>query len=136
MDRIGDDDRAALRRAVFALRSRERRRVFPARLHLGDPDGEQVVHPVVRHPLDDGLRLDVVAGLLRLRPAAAPSAAWLTRVGTPAPHDLDLLWLPAVLRAFAEAGEEARWVAVVTKTGWYDPRTGDRVTWQRLRIRR
>lgn len=136
MDELGPDDRAALRRAVFALRSRERRQAFPARLHLGDPDGEQVVHALGRQRYDDGLRVDVVASLLRRRPPGEPSAAWLTRAGVPEPHDLDALWLPALLRALAESGEAPRWLAVVTRTGWYAPLTGERATWRRLRIRR
>lgn len=136
MDELRPEDRAALRRAVFALRSRERRRVFPARLHLGDPDGEQVVHAVRDQPYDDGLRVDVVASMLRSRPAGAPGAVWLTRPGVPEPHDLDLLWLPSALRALQESGEEPCWTAVVTRAGWCAPLTGERSTWQRLRIRR
>lgn len=135
VEELGPEDRAALRRAVFALRSRERRRVFPARLHLGDPDGDQVVHAVGTPGYDDGLRADVVAAMLRRRPETEASAAWLTRPGVPDPHDLDALWLPALLRALSEAGEEPRWLAVVTKSGWYAPLTGQRATWQRLRIR-
>lgn len=136
MEELGPDDCAALRRAVFALRTRERRRVFPARLHLGDPDGDQVVHALGPQGYDDGLRTDIAASVLRRRPGGEPGAAWLTRPGVPEPHDLDALWLPALLRALSEAGEEPRWLAVVTKAGWYAPLTGQRATWQRLRIRR
>lgn len=127
--------RATLRRTVFALRSGERRRVFDPRLHVGDPDGEHATYVVVGDRLDDGLRADVVGALLRTRPEDHPSAVWLTRVGVPQPHDLDLAWLTPSLAAFAEAGENPRFFVVVTKGGWYDPRTDDRTTWQRLRIR-
>jgi hypothetical protein len=128
--------RATLRRTVFALRSGERRRVFAPRLHVGDPDGDHARFDVVGDRLDDGLRSDVVGELLRTRPEDQPSAVWLTRTGVPKPHDVDLAWLPSALAAFAEAGETPRFFVVVTKSGWYDPRTDERTTWQRLRIRR
>ena len=41
----------------------------------------------------------------------------------------------ALAALFAEAGLVPRCVAVVTKNGWYDPVLGERVTWDRLRIR-
>lgn len=127
-------DRAALRRTVFALRQRDRRRSFPAHLHVGDPDGPHVSYAVEGDRLDAGLRTDVVAALLRSREGDRP-ALWLTRPGRPEPHDLDRLWLPPALAACAEAGLRRRWFVVVTKAGWYDPLGGTSVTWKRLRIR-
>jgi hypothetical protein len=127
--------RRDLRRAVFALRSGTRRRRFGPLLHVGALDGARVTYDVSGAG-DLGLRAEVAAALLSraLLETAAPEA-WLTRVGHPDPHDLDVAWLPPVRRAFAEAGLEPRCVAVVTKNGWYDPGLGERVAWDRLRIR-
>lgn len=136
MDRLEPVDHRLLRDLVFGLRRRERRRVFPARLHLGHPAGPVIAHRVGDAPLDHGLRTDIVHTMLRRLPGEEPPyAAWLERVGQPDTHDLDTRWLPAVARACTEAGVEPRWLVVVTKNGWYAPRAGDRVTWKRLRIR-
>jgi len=126
-----------LRLAVHALRSGERRRRFAATLHVGRPGGAAATY-VERcdEPLDPGLRVEIAAALLSraLLEEQAP-AAWLTRVGHPDPHDLDVAWLGPVRRAFDEAAVLPRCVAVVTKQGWYDPWLGERVVWDRLRIR-
>lgn len=127
-------DRAALRRAVFALRQAGRQRVFPAVMRLGDPDGATVSYPVGTERLDQGLRTDVVAALLRLTPDDRP-AAWLVRPGVPEPHDLDRLWLAPVLSAYVAAGTWPRWFVVLTKAGWYDVLGSEAVRWKRLRIR-
>ena len=132
---VDAETRAALRRAVFALRSGERRRVFPAQVHVGDPDGQNATYTDDGSRLDDGLRTDVVAALLRHQPDGQRSAVWITRVGVPEPHDLDLAWTSPCLSAFAEAGEIPVWFAVITKRGWYAPLSGESVTWQRLRLR-
>jgi hypothetical protein len=127
--------RAALRRAVFALRAGQRRRVFPAQVHVGDPEGERATYTDDGAALDDGLRTDIVAAMLRQQPEGRVSAVWISRVGVPEPHDVDLAWTRPCLGAFAEAGEKPAWFAVVTKNGWYAPLSGDSVTWQRLRVR-
>jgi len=129
------ETRATLRRAVFALRSGERRRVFPAQVHVGDPDGERATYTIDAATLDDGLRTDVVAALLRQQPDGQPAAVWISRVGVPEPHDLDLAWTGPCLGAFVESGEVPVWFAVITKRGWYTPLSGESVTWQRLRLR-
>lgn len=132
---LDDDDLAALRRAVFALRSGERRRLFEARLQVGDPDGEHTTYVVAGDPADHGLRTDIVAAMLEALETGGPHACWLTRTGAPETHDLDQRWLPAASAAFAEAGQVPRWLAVVTKAGWYQPFGAEPMTWQRLRLR-
>ena len=126
-----------LRLAVFALRSGERRRRFPPALHVGRPGGSAMTYVEESGlPLDPGLRVEIASALLSraLLEEECP-AAWLTRVGSPDPHDVDADWLASVRRAFDEAGLLPRCVAVVTKQGWYDPWSGERVVWDRLRIR-
>ena len=127
--------RAELRRLVFGLRSGQRRRIFPARIHLGDPEGEQREYADEGAPLDAGLRADVLHTLLDGLEEGAPLAVWLTRVGWPEPHDFDRLWVATALQVAAERDEQPRWIAVITKNGWYDPLGGDCVVWKRLRIR-
>ncbi len=126
-----------LRLAVFALRSGERRRRFPPTLHVGRPGGSAMTYVEQSgEPLDPGLRAEIAAALLsRALLEEESPAAWLTRVGSPDPHDLDADWLAPVRRAFDEAAVLPRCVAVVTKQGWYDPWRGERVVWDRLRIR-
>ena len=127
--------RRDLREAVFALRSGTRRRLFTPVLHVGVLGGPAVTYAAGGTP-DLGLRAEVAAALLsRALLATSGPEAWLTRVGQPEPHDLDLDWLPPVRRAFAEAGLAPRCVAVVTKGGWYDPVLDQRVVWDRLRMR-
>ena len=126
-----------LRLAVFALRSGERRRRFPPALHVGRPGAPAATYVEdAGEPLDAGLRAEIAAALLSraLLEEDAP-AAWLTRVGSPDPHDLDAGWLAPVRRAFDEAEVLPRCVAVVTKQGWYDPWRDERVVWDRLRMR-
>lgn len=132
---VDAEARAALRRAVFGLRSGERRRVFLTQVHVGDPDGEPATYTVDGEALDDGLRTDLVAAMLRRQPEAQASAVWISRVGVPEPHDDDLTWTRPCLAAFAESGEIPRWFAVITKRGWYAPLSGETVVWQRLRLR-
>jgi hypothetical protein len=127
--------RATLRRAVFGLRSSERRRVFPAQVHVGDPDGERTTYTDDGALLDDALRTDLVSAMLRHQPEGRPSAVWISRVGVPEPHDLDLTWTGPCLGAFAESEELPSWFAVITKQGWYAPLTGEGATWKRLRFR-
>jgi hypothetical protein len=127
--------RRDLRETVFALRSGTRRRLFAPVLHVGALGGPAVAYDA-GETTDLGLRAEIAAALLSRALLAAPGPeAWLTRAGLPEPHDLDLAWLPPVRRAFAEAGLVPRCVAVVTKSGWYDPVLDQRVQWERLRIR-
>jgi hypothetical protein len=55
-------------------------------------------------------------------------------MGVPAPHDQDLAWHAAALRAFAAQGLPLAVFRVVTKGGWRDVRTGERREWRRLRL--
>ena len=127
--------RRDLRDAVHALRSGTRRRLFAPVLHVGTLGGPEVTCNA-GDALDLGLRAEIAAALVsRALMVATEPEAWLTRVGTPEPHDVDLAWLPPVRRAFAEAGLTPRCVAVVTKNGWYDPVLDQLVVWDRLRFR-
>lgn len=127
----------ALRAAVLAFKAGEPRRVFAPVLRVGEPAGRAVSHEVRSHEaLDHALRTEVVAALLlRARPLAGAPVVWLTRPGEPAWHDVDAAWLPAAETAYAEAGVPLTFV-VVTRQGWYDPRSGLTRRWRRLRDRR
>jgi hypothetical protein len=59
---------------------------------------------------------------------------WLTRPGSLDWDTLEANWLDPTVRAFDEIGLSATLV-VVTKTGWYDPRSGVHREWVRLRRR-
>ncbi|MBD8869663.1 hypothetical protein [Nocardioides donggukensis] len=135
--RLGREVVAQLRLAVHRLRTGERRRVFPAVLHLGELGVESAAWAEDRnHPLDVGLRSEVAAALLsRALLGSDRPAVWLTRSGVPLPHDQDLAWLGPVTRCLAEAQVRPRCLVVVTTTGWYAPLTGETRTWKRLRIR-
>jgi hypothetical protein len=129
-----------LRRAVADHATRERRRVHPPLLHVGWPGGPEDVFVVgADEELDHALRSDVVAALLHTARRRAPVAGavpmlWLTRSGALEVGDLDLAWLAAARTAGAETGVELVLV-VVTRHGWFDPRTGVRREWKRLRDR-
>lgn len=127
---------ATLRRAVLQHCSGERRRVFEPVLHVGVPGRVQTSYAAPpRESLDPGVRTDVVAALLRRvdEPGAVP-LVWVTRTGEHSLHDVDAAWLAAAAQAFAEAGRPLTFV-VVTRQGWWDPRSGARRVWQRLRAR-
>jgi hypothetical protein len=78
------------------------------------------------------LALALVTSALRItdRPAA-----WVTRMGTQKPHDVDMHWVPVLHRAFDVLGLEPHCLAVLTKTGWSAPMAEDAMSWHRLRIR-
>lgn len=128
-----------LRDLVLGLRARFRRRRFPVRVCVGDPGGAlasvELVDDLEPGGLDLALMTELVAALLLAVPEQGRPLAWLERPGVPAWHDLDALWLPAAVAAYAEAGLPLTAV-VVTKQGWYDPRTGAGRQWKRLRQRR
>jgi hypothetical protein len=135
---------AVLRAAVSSLRMTTRARVFAPEIHVGLPDGEQSallapsrpVHMLSGEvPPDHALRTDLVSGLLRMQHEDTLPAVWLTRVGFPQMHDLDLAWWAAARTAFAEAAVPLPWFVVLTKSGWHRPATGEQRTWQRLRLR-
>ena len=134
------DDRLhhALRRAVLEHATSERRRVFAPLLHVGTPDGRQDLFApehLDHAPLDHALRADVVAALLRRHRSTDPAPlVWLTRPGELCLQDVDAAWLAAARTAAAEA-EQPLTMVVVTRRGWWDPRSGATRTWRRLRAR-
>ena len=133
---VAADQASSLRRAVLSFKAGERRRTFAPVLHVGDPAGEYISYPVrADEALDHAARIDVVAALLlRARALAVEPLVWLTRPGQLAWHDLDAVWLAAAEAAYAEAGLPLTLV-VVTRAGWYDPRSGVTRRWRRLRQR-
>ena len=128
---------ALLRQAVLDHKSRERRRVHPAVLHVGLPGG-QVARLALDEvePSDPGLRTDVVAALrVRATKGAAEDhvpMVWLTRTDALGLQDVDARWLAAARAAYDEAGAPLAFV-VVNRHGWRDPRSGLSRTWARLR---
>lgn len=130
----------ALRSAALELRDRRRGRRFPAEVSIGSLGMPRHRRSTVLEldegePLDHTLRCEVVAALLARAVADEPApVAWLARPGPLGWHDLDARWWPAFAAAYAEAGVLLTAV-VVTKAGWYDPRTGLRREWKRLRYR-
>jgi hypothetical protein len=134
---VGPHLRATLRRAVLEHVSSERRRAFPPLLHVGTPGGPQALFATEpdRAPLDHALRADVVAAMLaRQRTGGVAPLVWLTRPGDLCLQDVDAAWLAAARGAAAEAGLPLTMV-VVTRRGWWDPRSGATRTWRRLRVR-
>ncbi len=126
-----------LRSAVLEHVTTERRRAFAPLLHVGTPGGPQDLfapHPD-DGPLDHALRADVLAALLRRhRSARTAPLVWLTRPGELCLQDVDAAWLAAARTATAEA-ELPVTLVVVTRRGWWDPRSGTTRTWRRLRAR-
>ena len=124
---------SVLRAAVLDLVEGEPRRRFPTVLHAGVP-GRSARH-VDDLPVDAGLRADIALALLRRASAGTPQPyVWITRPGELSVHDEDLLWLGPVTWAVAGLGQQASLV-VVTRRGWFDPVSGVRREWRRLRRR-
>ena len=127
---------AMLRAAVIGLKESETRRSFPVVVHAGHPAEPHRTHRMTTGSgWDQGLRTDVAGALLlRARAASAQPIAWLTRPGALVLHDADAAWSAAFAAAFAEAGLTPTFV-VVTRAGWFDPVSGVRREWRRLRRR-
>lgn len=134
----------ALRAAVLDFREGDHRRRPPPTVHVGLPGrhAASFVHEPGT-PVDPALAADVVGALLQrarrelgalLGTAPPVPLVWLTRSGTSAGHDADVLWSCAARAAYAEAGLVATFV-VVTRDGWLDPVTGVQREWRRLRRR-
>lgn len=119
--------REAVRRHAIA----ERRRRFAPVVHVGRPGVREWSAVATTGATDHALRSDVMAALLG-RAGADPHLVWLTRPGELTVHDVDLAWLSAAVTAYAEAGCDLSWV-VVTRHGWWDPRSGLRRQWRRMR---
>lgn len=127
---------AMLRAAVLELKATESRRIFPVALHAGRPGERSHVHAAsAGSGWDQGLRTDVASALLlRARGHSPEPVAWLTRPGALVLHDADAAWSAAFAAAFAEAGLPPMFVTV-TRLGWFDPVSGVRREWRRLRGR-
>ena len=125
-----------LRRAVLEHRVRERRKTFSPVLHVGVPgELELVVDHRQAGPIEHGLRADLVAACLRhTRGGSVEPLVWLTRTGDFVLEDPDAAWLSAARSAYGEAGLGLTMV-VVTRRGWWDPRTDVGREWKRLRPR-
>ena len=120
-----------LREAVRRHALSERRRRFAPVLHLGRPGVREQSIPAALTGTDHALRADLMAALLARSRDAEP-LVWLTRPGELHTHDVDVAWLSAASAAWAEAGRDLWWV-VVTRHGWWDPRSDLRRQWQRIR---
>jgi hypothetical protein len=135
---------AALRLTVARFRACQPRHTLPPVVHVGLLGGMNEEFVELReHRLDQSLRTEVMAALLSRAQVGLPRQmtspttcpiTWLTRTGQLDPEDVDLRWYAAARAAYGEAGVPLAMV-VVTKSGWYDPRTGTRREWKRLRIR-
>ncbi len=120
-----------LREAVRRLAGSEHRRRFAPVLHVGLPGVREVCAVAALTGTDHALRTDV-SGALLARAGGGPHLVWLTRAGDLEPQDVDFAWLAAARSAYAEAGHDLAWV-VVTRHGWWDPRSGLCRRWKRIR---
>ncbi|MFC6285686.1 hypothetical protein ACFP3Q_00295 [Nocardioides sp. GCM10027113] len=136
LDPVDRNLASELRRAVLQWRTGSSSRHPAARLHLGRPGGTVLswAEPPGAGPVDRGLRCDVIARMLDHGVAGADPLVWLGRAGELEWEDPDAAWLSAALVSFGEAGRPLTMV-VVTREGWWDPRSGTRRTWRRLRDR-
>lgn len=110
------------------------RRVLPATMHVGSPEGSHV--ELADEPWqDDGLRAALVARALEALPDADFDRAlpWLTRTGELATHDADLRWCAGARSGFARHGLELPGFFVVTRRGWRNLLTGEEHRWGRVR---
>ena len=125
-----------LRRAVLDFRVSERRKCFAPVLHVGVPGANCLAHEQrVAQAVEHGLGADLVAALLhRTRSGPVEPLVWLTRSGDLVLEDADAAWLSAARSAYAEA-QVPLTMAVVTRRGWWDPLSGRRREWKRLRRR-
>ncbi len=127
-----------LRRAVHDHAASERRRIYPPLLHVGWPGGRAEVFAAgADDQLDHALRSVETEALAGAASTPAPVAGavpmvWLTRSGPLEAGDLDVAWLTAAATASAEARFGLTFV-VVTRRGWFDPRTDARREWRRIR---
>ena len=128
-------EHSVLRTAVIDFKEASPRGRTPLSLHGGALDSAAVRHVVEPGQLlDQALRTDIAAALLQRTAAVGPRWAWLTRSGSVALHDADVVWSAAWYAACAEVGVDVPFV-VVTRTGWRDPRSGVLREWSRLRRR-
>ncbi|MDP3890695.1 hypothetical protein [Nocardioides sp.] len=124
-----------LRAEILAFKASEARRRFPVVVHVGVPGRPH--EGFAEHPgshLDHALRTEIVGALVQRVDVTEPPVTWVTRPGGLDLHESDQAWLAAALAAYAEEGLPLTMV-VLTRSGWYDPRSGTRRTWVRLRPR-
>lgn len=133
-----------LRALALDFTETERRRRHPPVLWAGHPDQAACRLDLADvGALDAGLRTDMVAGLVvqarfGARRLGGDEARvpwlWLTRSGRVADEDRDAEWAAAALAACGELAMPCPFVVVV-RHGWYDPVSGVRREWVRLRRR-
>jgi hypothetical protein len=135
-DPLAHQAQALLRRAVLDFRVTEKRKAFAPVVHVGVPGTAHLTYaPAGDQPLEHGLRADLVAAFLRATGTdLVDPLVWVTRTGEFVLEDADAAWLSAARSAYAEAGVPLTMV-VVTRRGWWDPRSGQRRVWKRLRRR-
>jgi hypothetical protein len=120
-----------LREAVRRHAHAERRRRFAPVVRVGRPGVREHGVPAALPGTDHALRTDLMAALLSGTREPSP-LVWLTRPGELSLHDVDAAWLSAAASAWAEVDRDLSWV-VVTRHGWWDPRSDLRRVWQRIR---
>ena len=129
LDRPAPLPQELLRAEVAALRRREHRRIFPARLCVGPGSDRWAAHELAwppRDPPDDGLLFDVLDALRDAVPGSGRRRTWLLRPGAPELHDLDVRVAAVADRVAAAHGTPAtEGLVVVTRYGWLDARTGE-----------
>jgi hypothetical protein len=135
-DQLTPQTRELLRRAVLDFRVAEKRKAFAPVVHVGVPGAiDLAFEPPRDQPLEHGLRADLVAAFLRATSTdTVEPLVWVTRTGDFVLEDADAAWLSAARSAYAEAGAPLTMV-VVTRRGWWDPRSGRSRVWKRLRQR-
>ena len=134
-DPLTPQTHALLRRAVLDFRVAEKRKAFPPVVHIGVPGTVDLTYEPRRdQPLEHGLRVDLVAALLQAAGTDLVPLVWVTRTGELVLEDADAAWLSAARSAYAESGVPLTMV-VVTRRGWWDPRSGRSRVWKRLRRR-
>jgi hypothetical protein len=134
LEPVSRGDLVLLRRLVLEHKAVERRRRFPAVLHVGGmgrPEVGRVEESAAE--LDHALRCEVLEALLRGAPDG-PITTWLTRPGDLTVQDVDLAWLRAITTVNGQTGRSLPYL-VVTREGWRDPATDVGRTWRRLRVR-
>jgi hypothetical protein len=129
-----DDVTARLLRLAVrehALGPQRYRHRLPAVLHAGTPGQQPATIDVTHLSPPDDVRIDMVAAL-RVAAGTPDPWIWLTREAGDGLQDVDARWLSAARSAYAEAALPLVYV-VVTRRGWWDPRSDLRRSWARIR---
>lgn len=131
-----EDLHPLLRQEVGRLRAGESRRVFDTAVHVGllAADRARFVARAQDLPaLDRALRIDIVSEMVD-EAVPGPLTVWVTRPGTPEPHEDDLRWLSAAEIACGQHDRTMAGFYAITRTGWLNVHTGQQQTWKRLRL--